>query len=383
MIYLDNSATTYPKPRSVVSTVTDALNRYSANPGRGGHAPSVRAAEAVFEARRNIADFFDIEREENVIFTPGCTASLNTVIKGALRQGDHAVISSLEHNAVLRPLESLRERGIITYSIADVSHDDEKTVENFRQAVNQNTRMIICTHASNVFGTVLPVRRLCALAHANGILFCLDAAQSAGVLPISLADDGYDYVCCAGHKGLYGPMGAGLLLVGRDQPIRPLIEGGTGSESEDPRMPEYLPDRLESGTLNVPGIVGLSAGVSFVRERGRERIYRHESELTEYLRRSLAGIDGVRLYPEAADGRAMAPVLSFTVDDTDSERIASYLDKSYGIAVRAGLHCAPLAHRWAGTLSTGTVRVSPSAFTSRSQIDTLITAVRKITAAVQ
>ena len=383
MIYLDNSATTYPKPRAVIGAVTDALNRYSANPGRGGHAPSVRAAEAVFAARRNIVGFFDIDREENVIFTPSCTAALNTVIKGILKQGDHVVISSLEHNAVLRPLESLRERGVITYSVADVSLDDDETIVNFRRAINQHTRMMICTHASNVFGTVLPVSRLCALAHANGIAFCLDAAQSAGVLPLSVSDDGYDFVCCAGHKGLYGPMGTGLLLINSDQPMRPLIEGGTGSESDDPRMPEYLPDRLESGTLNVPGILGLSAGVSFVRERGRDRIYRHESELMEYLRRSLREIKGVRLYPEDINGRAFAPVLSFTIGDTDSERAASYLDKKYGIAVRAGLHCAALAHRTAGTLSIGTVRISPSVFTTRGQIDTLIAAVRKITASVQ
>ena len=376
MIYLDNSATTSPKPPSVIRAVTDGLRLYSANPGRGGHAPSVRAAEAVYSARKNIAAFFGMEREENVIFTQNCTAAINTVIKGVLKEGDHVIISSFEHNAVVRPLESLKNRGIITYSVADVSADDDKTLENFRREINSRTRMIICAHASNVFGTVPPVGRLCALAHSYGLVFCLDAAQSAGVLPINLDEDGFDYICCAGHKGLYGPMGTGLLLIGRGGPIAPLIEGGTGSNSDSALMPEHLPDRFESGTLNLPGILGLSAGVSFVADKGVGSIYRHESTLIRYLYNGLNETDKIRLYTQIEEGIRLAPVLSFNIEGHDSEQVAAFLDKRFSTALRAGLHCAPLAHRYMGTLDTGTVRVSPSVFTTRAQIDVLLNGIR-------
>lgn len=377
MIYLDNAATTSPKPPSVISAVDRALRRLSANPGRGGHAPSVSAAEAVFRARRNIADFFHVSHEENVIFTQNCTASLNTVLKGVLREGDHVVISSLEHNSVLRPLESLRHTRQITYTVAKVGASDDETLDAFRNAVTSRTRLFVCTHASNVFGTILPTVRLCALAHSYGILFCLDAAQSAGVLPIDLEDDAYDFVCCAGHKGLYGPMGTGLLLVRGDSAPDPLIEGGTGSESADPLMPDYLPDRLESGTQNVPGIAGLSAGIDFVRGKGVAKIYRQEMSHIRSFYDALSRIKGVRLYTPHPDTALSAPVLSFTVDGSDSETVAAFLNSRYGIAVRAGLHCAPLAHRHMGTEQGGTVRISPSIYTIGQDVQIFSNAVNK------
>ena len=377
MIYLDNAATTSPKPAGVIRAVDDALRRYSANPGRSGHTLSVSTAQEVFRARRTIASFFGTEHEESVIFTPNCTAALNTVIKGVLKKGDHVVISSLEHNAVLRPLEKLRSSGFITCSTAGVGENDEQTMESFRSAVNAHTKLFICTHASNVFGTILPVRRLCALAHSYGLRFCLDAAQSAGVLPIDLKDDGFDYVCCAGHKGLYGPMGTGLLLINSEELPDSLIEGGTGSASADAAMPSYLPDRLESGTLNVPGIAGLAAGVDFVRGKGIESIYRQESGHIRYLYDGLSRIKGVRVYSPLSQEMPTAPVLSFTVDGTDSETVAAFLNSRYGIAVRAGMHCAPLAHRYMGTLEGGTVRVSPSLFTKRQDMLNFLIAMNK------
>lgn len=376
MIYLDNAATTSPKPPSVIRAVDTALRRYSANPGRSGHSLSVATASEVYRARRRIADFFRMELEENVIFTANCTAALNTVIKGILQKGDHAVISSLEHNAVLRPLESLQQQGIIGYSVARVGKTDEETLDAFRSAINSRTRLMICTHASNVFGNILPVARLCALAHSYGVLFCLDAAQSAGVLPIDLADDGYDFVCCAGHKGLYGPTGTGLLLINGSVIPRTLTEGGTGSASADAAMPEFLPDRLESGTVNVPGILGLSAGIDFISRQGTDTIRRRELELIRYLYNGLKRIPKVGVYSPLADSAPTAPVLSFTIDGSDSEAVASYLDKR-GIAVRAGLHCAPLAHRHMGTFDTGTVRVSPSLFTTRQDMQIILSAVNK------
>ena len=376
MIYLDNAATTSPKPSGVVRAVSDAVRALSANPGRGGHAPSVRAAEAVYAARGSIGVFFGLPIEENVIFTPNCTYSLNTVIKGVLKKGDHAVISPYEHNSVLRPLEKLSRQGIATYTVADDGESDDELIDGFRRAINERTRLMICTHASNVTGRIMPIKRLCALAHSYGILFCVDAAQSAGTLDINMAEDGFDYVCCAGHKGLYGPMGTGLLLINNGLLPDTLVEGGTGTNSHDAIMPDELPERLESGTINVPGIIGLSAGVSFVKNKGRDAIYRSELSKIRYLHRELSAISRVRIFSPFPEYGEYAPVLSFQIDGADSESVAEFLDKRFGIAVRAGLHCAPLAHRSIGTTDGGTVRVSPSVFNTESDIEAVIKGVK-------
>lgn len=377
MIYLDNAATTSPKPEIVIREVNRALRSYSANPGRGGHRPSIAAAKAVYSCRTAVKEFFNTESEENVIFTSGCTMSLNTVFKGILRPGDHVIISSLEHNAVLRPLHRLKERGIISYTVADVViGDDDATLESFRKAINAHTRMIVCTHASNVFGIRLPVERICALAHSYGILFCLDAAQSAGVLDIDVAGTGYDFVCCAGHKGLYGPTGIGLLLLKNGQKPEPLIEGGTGSASDDPLMPDYYPDRLESGTLNIPGICGLNAGIRFLESRGKDTAFQHEMRLIQRLYNGLSGMSEVQLYTPFPSAQACVPVLSFNIKGHDSETVSTYLNDRFGIAVRAGLHCAPTAHRFMGTIDSGTVRIAPSVFSSEKDIQILLKAVK-------
>lgn len=377
MIYLDNSATTYPKPPQVRSACSEALLSYSFNPGRGGYRQSVAAAEKVYSARKTVKEFFHAPCEESVIFTPGCTQSLNMAIKGVLRQGDHAVISSFEHNSVVRPLHKLQKEGKITYSVAAVvPGDDEATIENFRRAINGRTRLIICTHASNAFGVRLPAERLCALAHSYGILFCLDAAQSAGILPIDMERDGYDFVCCAGHKYLYGPTGIGLLLLGRDDLIETLTEGGTGSNSSDPEMPSFYPDRLEAGTVNIPGILGLEAGIRFVSGIGVERICKKEMRLIRILHEQLRTFRKIRVYG-GCDPDSYVPVLSFTVSDTDSETAAKRLSEQYGIAVRGGLHCAPLAHQSMGTIDTGTIRVAPSYYTTENEIRVLLNSLRK------
>lgn len=378
MIYLDNSATTYPKPPQVIRAVHEASSRYGFNPGRGGYRQSLKTAEKIYNVRTKAKEFFGVYDETGVIFTSGCTDALNTVIKGVLHKGDHVVISSLEHNAVVRPLYRLKEKGIITYSVAESGKNDEETLQNFREKINSHTRLMICTHASNVFGTRLPVERLCALAHSNGILFCLDAAQSAGIFDIDLSRDGYDFVCCAGHKYLYGPMGIGLLLLGNDRIIDTLREGGTGSESSSFEMPRYYPDRMESGTLNVPGIIGLGAGLSFVSRRGIDRIYRSESAWIRQLYRQLSSITSIKLYTEESKLDRNAPVLSFTVNGKDSEEIARILGESYDISVRGGLHCAPLAHQTMGTSETGTVRIAPSIFSTENDRLLLVNSLRKI-----
>lgn len=378
MIYLDNSATTYPKPPQVIRAVHEASSRYGFNPGRGGYRQSLKTAEKIYNVRTKAKEFFGVYDETGVIFTSGCTDALNTVIKGVLHKGDHVVISSLEHNAVVRPLYRLKEKGIITYSVAESGKNDEETLQNFREKINSHTCLMICTHASNVFGTRLPVERLCALAHSNGILFCLDAAQSAGIFDIDLSRDGYDFVCCAGHKYLYGPMGIGLLLLGNDRIIDTLREGGTGSESSSFEMPRYYPDRMESGTLNVPGIIGLGAGLSFVSRRGIDRIYRSESAWIRQLNRQLSSITSIKLYTEESKLDRNAPVLSFTVNGKDSEEIARILGESYDISVRGGLHCAPLAHQTMGTSETGTVRIAPSIFSTENDRLLLVNSLRKI-----
>ena len=377
MIYLDNSATTYPKPAAVIGAVNTAMREYSFNPGRGGYKRSIITAEKLYNVRTLIKDFFHVPSEERVIFTSGCTCALNAAIKGSLKKGNHVIISSMEHNSVYRPVHKLKTQGLIDYSIAEVfPDDDDATVNSFRSLINSKTRMIICTHASNAFGFTLPVERICALAHTYGILFCLDAAQSAGVMDINLKRDRFDYVCCAGHKYLYGPMGTGLLLLGGNSDPDTLIEGGTGSAGSSGDMPDYLPDKMEPGTMNVPGILGLAAGIRFTQQKGIENIYRREKRMIDQLRSRLSTVKGVKLY--GSDKPGGAPIISFSIDRYDSEEVSRILAERYNIAVRGGLHCAPLAHQAMGTAEHGCVRVSPSVFTTEAEINTLASAVIKI-----
>ena len=370
MIYLDNSATTYPKPPQVRQAVARALGELGANPGRGGYPMSQRTAQAVYRCRCLAAEFFGAPGPECVVFQPSCTQALNLVLKGALKQGDHVVVSDLEHNAVMRPLTALSARGV-TYTLAKtVPGDNDATLDAFRQAMGPRTKLVVCTQASNVFGFRLPVERIAALCHQYGAKLCVDAAQSAGLVPIHLQRDGIDYLCCAGHKGLYGPMGVGLLVL-RDpaDSLAPLVEGGTGTQSRSLAQPEDSPERYESGTLNVPGIAGLEAGLLFVRRQGPQALCQKELALLARLHRQLARFPGVELYTGEPRAPYFLPVLSFNLRGMESEAVGERLGQA-GIAVRCGLHCAPLAHQKLGT-QQGTVRVSPSAFTRREEIDAL------------
>ena len=375
MIYFDNSATTFPKPSIVINEVSNSLRNYSANPGRSGHSLSMLTARKVYDCRVALCRLFNVDDESKVIFTSGCTHALNIVIKGILKRGDHCIISCLEHNSVLRPLEKLRSQGV-SYSIADIDlYDENKTVDNFRNCIKENTKLIVCTHASNVFGFVQPVEKICKLAHDKGVLFCLDAAQSAGVMPIDVTKYNYDFVCCAGHKGLYGPMGVGILVINTNVIPETLIEGGTGSDSMNFQQPEFIPDRFESGTLNIPGICGLKQGVEFVQAKGIENIYNYEMKHIRNIYNAFSENKEIVLYNNFND-KLSAPVLSFSVKGKDSEKISMYLSDKYNIATRAGLHCSPLAHRFMGTTEFGTVRVSPSVFTTENDIRKLIYAVK-------
>lgn len=378
MIYLDNAATTFPKPDSVRRAVADTF-LYAANPGRSGHRLSIKASETVYNCRSKICELFNFDKPENVILTPSCTVALNTVIKGVLSKGDHVVISSLEHNSVVRPLEKLSEKGIITYSVAEVfEDDDDRTIDSFRRAFRDNTKLVVCTHASNVFGIKLPVSRISALCHYYGILFCLDVAQTAGIVDIDVKNMDVDFICAPGHKGLYGPMGTGFLIINCDEVPDSLCEGGTGSGSLELSQPLMLPDKFESGTLNLSGIAGLSAGVDFVKKKGTGVILSHEFSLIKELYTKLKDIDCVQLYTKMPELHSHVPLLSFNIKGMSCDEAASILDRRFGICVRAGLHCSPMAHRSFDTDSVGTIRVCPSAFTTYSDISAFLRAVKFI-----
>lgn len=376
MIYLDNGATSFPKPLSVRQNVDISLKKFSANPGRSGHSLSLRAAKEIFECRKRLKELFNVNSEEEIIFTENCTMALNTVIFGLLSEGDHVLISSMEHNSVTRPLESLKDKGV-TYSTFDYSYDDNETVDNVRNLINPETKLVICTHASNVFGFRFPIERICALCHAYGILFCVDSAQSAGVFDIDVGTNQYDFVCMSGHKSLYGPMGTGVLIL-NNRNLKPLLYGGTGTESVKKSQPEGLPEKFESGTQNMNGISGLKAGVDFVKNRGIKNIYNHEYKLAKRLFNGLANNRKVITFNKSFDYGKVAPVVSFNIDGVYSEDLVAKLNK-YGIMTRGGLHCSPLAHTTMNTIENGTVRVVPGAFNTINDINYLLNVIRKLT----
>lgn len=377
MIYLDNGATTFPKPASVTKAVNKALCEFGANPGRGGHRLAIRASEEIYKCRTAVAEFYNVKDPENVIFTNNCTTALNTVIKGILKPNDHVVISCLEHNAVVRPLEKMKNIGV-SYTKAVVHpYDNDKTIDSFRNSINDDTRLVICTHASNVFGFKLPVERITALCHQYNIPICVDAAQTAGTVPLDLTESKIDYLCAPGHKGLYGPMGTGFMIINTDVIPDSLTEGGTGTNSYMKEQPLILPDKFESGTPNLPGIAGLRAGIEFVKSRTPEKICFHEMRLIQKLYNQLESNNKIILYTEYPDYKHFVPLLSFNVKNNESETVSSYLNKNYGIATRSGLHCCPLAHEYMDTVNIGTVRAVPSVFTTNSDIDTLNFALMK------
>lgn len=378
MIYLDNSATSYPKPKCVVEAVKNSYSIYGANSGRGAYDMAIETTEQIYKCRKKMADFFNADDVENVVFTYNCTTALNMAIKGVAKQNAHFVISDLEHNAVLRPLEKMKQDTFCDYSVANVFHDDYMTLKSFEKEIQKNTVAIVCTGASNVFGIIPPYRLLSNLAHKHNLLFILDCAQIGGIIPVKMQKDGIDILCCAGHKGLMGPTGTGIMIVNNRVRLNSFIEGGTGSNSASASQPDILPDKFESGTPNVSGIIGLSSAIDFISENGTERVYNHEKNLLRYLQKNLQNNRNVLLYTDFYNqNQKLAPIMSFNVKNMHSEDVAQQLSNN-NIAVRAGLHCAPLAHKKFGTENMGTVRISPSIFTKKSDIDFLIKCVRKI-----
>lgn len=364
MIYLDNAATTLPKPPPVRRAVAEALEKLGSL-GRGGHAAAELAAETAYACRAAAGELFDVLPEQ-VVFTMNCTHGLNLAIRTLVSPGDRVVVSGFEHNAVLRPLVGV---GAEIVTARGTLFDQNTALEALEVALTDDTKAVVVNHVSNVFGFIQPLESIAALCGQRGIPLIVDAAQSAGILPLSLRKLEAAFIAMPGHKGLYGPMGTGLLLCGRLP--EPLIRGGTGSSSRSMEMPGYLPDRAEAGTQNVPGIAGLLAGLDFVQTRGTDAIAAHERLLKERLSASLVRIPGLLVF---TSDKAQTGVLSFAAEALDCEILGRRLAER-DIAVRAGLHCAPLAHETAGTLKTGTVRVSFSAFSTEADADRFAEAV--------
>ena len=381
MIYLDNAATSFPKPESVYQA-TDHFNReIGANPGRSGYATAREASRIVAETRNLLAQLFRAEEPNQIVFTANATESLNLGLKGFLRPGDHVITTVTDHNSVLRPLRSLEES--IGTEITRVECDNAGFIdpEDIRAALRSDTRLVCMTHASNVTGAIHDVKAVSDLVHENGTLLMVDAAQTAGCLAIDVQEMHIDLLAFTGHKGLLGPQGTGGLYLkpGIETQVRPLREGGTGSQSSSDRQPEKMPDRFEGGTHNTPGLAGLGAGVRFVLETGVEAIQAHERSLTERLLDRLTSIPGVKVYGPPS-GACRVAVVSFTLKGWPPLNLAHLLASGFGIATRSGLHCAPLIHRRLGTSDTGTVRASSGYFNTVDDIDALCDALEQIAA---
>ena len=378
-IYLDNAATSFPKPESVYKAVSDTLRKYGSSPGRGGHKMSIQTERLIFETREKIASFFNIPNSSNVIFTFNVTMGINLALKGFLKAGDHVLTSSMEHNAVMRPLKRLENPplGGISKTVVQCSKEGFLNSKDIEREIKPNTKLIIITHASNVVGTILPIREVGEIAKKKGIAFLVDAAQSAGLLPIDVQRDNIDMLGCTGHKSLFGPQGTGFLYIKDGFDVKPLIEGGTGSNSESDEMPDFIPDKYQAGTLNTPGIAGLGAGIEFIQNEGLKKIRDKELHLTSEIMKGLKDIKGVKLYGSLNPLDRVA-VVSFNIEGKDPADVGNILNEKYDIMSRVGLHCAPNAHRTIGTFPEGTVRVSVGYFNTEGDIDKLIKAVKDI-----
>jgi len=377
MIYLDNAATSFPKPETVYASMEKCIRTYCANPGRGSHSMSVKSSLAVNNTRERIAELINVENSLDICFTKNATEALNIAISGLLREGDHVITTCMEHNSVLRPLKILEKYKGIKLTVID--SDGLGRIDPFiiKRHITKKTRLIACTLSSNVNGIIMPFGEIGRTAQNNGILFLLDASQGLGSIEVDMKKTYASMVAFPGHKGLLGPQGTGGLYIAPDIRLNPLMSGGTGSKSEYLLQPELLPDKFESGTLNTPGIVGLGAGVEFIEKTGLNAIRTKKNELVRRLYDGLSQNRNIKLYsPENVEENS--GIVSFNVKGADSSEICALLDGKYSIECRSGLHCAPLAHRHFGTGKTGMVRLSVGYFNSLSEIDNTISAISRI-----
>ena len=376
MIYFDNAATTFPKPEIVYEKTMEAMREYGANPGRGGHKMALKANRGIFETRNTIAKLFNIGNPMRVIFTASCTESLNLAIKGVLEEGDHVITTSIEHNSVLRPITHLEKSGVEN-TIVDANSKGEVDPADIEAAIKGNTKLIVTTHISNLIGSIVPIEEIGEIAKKHNILYLVDAAQSAGVYHIDVEKVGIDMLAFPGHKGLLGPQGTGGLYIKEGLELSEILQGGTGSASESLVQPEILPDRYEAGTHNGAGIIGLRTGVEYILDRGTEDIRAYEEKLTNHFLDGIKDIEELEIYGPL-DTRKQAAVVALNFKGIDSSEIAFILDEKYDIAVRSGLHCAPLAHKTIGSLDQGAVRFSFGIFNTIEEVDKGIKALREI-----
>lgn len=377
-IYLDNSATSYPKPDQVIEAICNFMQKIGANPGRGGHSSSLSASRLILETRELIGDFFGGRSPEEVILTQNITHALNIVIKGYLNNHDHVITTKYEHNSVLRPLNRLKQDKNISYDFLPVTVAGDFNLNNLDRLKKDNTRLIIISHASNVSGVILNIKKAIDWAKYNNIPIMIDTAQTAGTYQFNWQELDADFIGFTGHKGFMGPAGTGGLIISKEmvEKTKPFIEGGTGSKSDLLSQPELLPDKYEAGTQNSPGIAGLNAAIKFINEKGIENIDRKIKENYQLLHQGLAEIKGIKIVgPENLKNKVSTISLTFT--DQDPAEIGFTIDKNYGIMSRTGLHCAPLAHKTLGTYPEGTLRLSPGYFTTKSEIEKTIKAFKE------
>ena len=377
LIYLDNAATSHPKPETVIHAMTTFMREVGGNPGRSGHRLSIEAGRVVFEAREKIAALFGASDSSRVIFGQNATEAINLGLKGLLRRGDHVITSSMEHNSVMRPLRALAKEGI-ELTVIPCSREGFLDPAEIQKAIRKNSRMVVLNHGSNVVGTLLPLEPVGEICRNQGVLFLVDAAQTAGVIPIDLEKEKIDLLAFTGHKALFGPQGTGGLVIGRrvdERTLQPLKRGGTGSRSELEEQPDFLPDLCESGTPNAVGLAGLRAGLDFIQGVGIEKIRDHERKLTARLIQGLLEIPGAVVYG-SGDAEKQCATVSFNLKDWVPSDLSFRLDEEFGILTRVGLHCAPSAHRTIGTFPEGTVRVSMSYLNTEEEVEHTLQAIK-------
>lgn len=376
MVYFDNAATTFPKPEIVYETIMTAMKEYGANPGRSGHKMALKASRGVYETRELLGKLFNFNHPMNTILTFNATEGLNIGIKGTLQAGDHVITTSMEHNSVLRPITYLEKFGVEN----TIVYGDEKgriKVNDIEKAIKKNTKLIVTTHISNLTGTIMPIEEIGKIAHANNIIYMVDASQSAGVYNIDIDKMNIDLMAFPGHKGLLGPQGTGALIIREGLSPNELFQGGTGSDSQSLIQPVILPDKYESGTENAPGLIGLGAGIKYILERGIDNIRGHEEDLSKHFIEEALKLEGIKLYGPL-NPKEQAAVVALNIKDADSSEVSYILDQEYDIAVRPGLHCAPLAHKTIGTLDQGAVRFSFGLFNTHEEIEFALKALREI-----
>lgn len=374
MIYLDNAATSFPKPGRMTEAMLDHMNAWCGNPGRSGHMFSKRTGEAVYHTRSSIAELIGAKNPERILFTSNTTGALNQAIQGVLQPGDHVVTTAMEHNSVLRPLAALGCR----VTVVPCNRDGSLDPKELERQLQKDTKMVLCTCASNVTGTRMPISQIAGICRKRKVLFLVDAAQTVGHLPVDV--ENVDFLAAPGHKGLMGPMGTGFLYVAEHVTLHPLLQGGTGTLSKQLRPAVEFPDSFEAGTINAPGIVGLGASVRMIREIGVDAIWEHQQGLVSWLDEMLRNMEGVEVYGPK-DSRKKVGIVTFNIKGWNCEEVASRLNGEFGIAVRAGFHCAPLAHKTIGTWETGAVRVSVGWFNTMRHMAYLCDAIARISGA--